>query len=209
MRVDKKFIVNLKGKEYVTLQGLLELAHQDKVSEISTWVKHWSTDQERWSTCKATVVTERGRFTGHGDASPKNVASHLSNALDRMAETRAVCRALRFATNVAITAYDELGDRGGDMEKAYDPVAEFADANEIKRERFAENAQPYVLRPGEKTFDDSVYLAYVQLMRTKNLVPAKRGGFDALIKLIGADEMMALDSGAAAKRYSELTAKEK
>ncbi len=57
----------------------------------------------------AEVTTSKGTFHGLGDASPDNVNEWIAPHLIRMAETRAVARAFRFATNVSMTAYEELG----------------------------------------------------------------------------------------------------
>jgi hypothetical protein len=58
----------------------------------------------------AEVETERGTFSGIGDASPANVPPDLQTALPRLAETRAKARALRDALNAgALVALEELG----------------------------------------------------------------------------------------------------
>ena len=71
---------------------------------------------------KATVTlcsenTEK-KFTGYGDANSSNVAKKVAGALIRMAETRAVARALRFACNIDMTAIEEL-----DAPEEKEPVA--------------------------------------------------------------------------------------
>jgi hypothetical protein len=60
--------------------------------------------------CHAEVETEKGTFTGIGDASPDNVGRMIAVHTIRMAETRAKARALRDAINVGVTAFEELGD---------------------------------------------------------------------------------------------------
>ena len=58
----------------------------------------------------AEVETDRGGFSGIGDASPANVARAMLTCTIRLAETRAKARALRDAVNVGVAALEELGD---------------------------------------------------------------------------------------------------
>jgi hypothetical protein len=60
---------------------------------------------------KATVFkTRNGRpFTGYGDADPSNVAPLVRGAEMRVAETRAVNRALRKAYGIGICSMEEIG----------------------------------------------------------------------------------------------------
>ena len=112
MPLNKQFVMSLHGKDYVKFEGLLDLGHQDGLSEVTTDIVDLPTD-ENGNTCivRARVVTKRGVFTGIGDASPTSVGNKMIAVhLIRMAETRAVARALRFATNVGLTALEELGD---------------------------------------------------------------------------------------------------
>jgi hypothetical protein len=64
----------------------------------------------RWA-CKATVYkspTCKG-FAGYGDASPANIDSSILGCEMRMAETRAVCRAIRKAYAVPLCSAEEVG----------------------------------------------------------------------------------------------------
>src|SRR5439155_14539922 len=65
--------------------------------------------------CLAEVATEKGSFTGIGDADPSNVNRMMVNALIRLAETRAKARALRDAVNVAMIAIEELSESAPEM----------------------------------------------------------------------------------------------
>lgn len=122
MRVPKEFIKNLQGKEFVLMGGLLELAHQDGLSFTHTEILQFpSQDNGNTTIVRAVVRTGKGEFSGIGDASPasvpnKSIAVHSI----RMAETRAVARALRVATNVSMTAFEELGEMND--EPKYEPV---------------------------------------------------------------------------------------
>ena len=110
-KIDSKFIIKLQGKEFVTYEGLLDVAHQLKLKSIETDLIQIPTSENQF-TCimKAVVSTEDGKtFEGYGDANPQNVNSMISRHLIRMAETRAKARALRDLTNIGMTAIEELG----------------------------------------------------------------------------------------------------
>ena len=52
--------------------------------------------------------TDGATFSAHGDADPKNTTSPIAPHLLRMAETRAIARALRWLTNSGETAHVEI-----------------------------------------------------------------------------------------------------
>jgi hypothetical protein len=60
---------------------------------------------------KATVYKSRTckGFVGYGDADPSNVSSLVRGAEMRVAETRAVTRALRKAYGIGICSVEEIG----------------------------------------------------------------------------------------------------
>src|SRR4029077_15252425 len=64
----------------------------------------------RW-VFRATVYKVRGSkgFVGYGDADPSNVSSLVHGAEMRVAETRAVNRALRKAYGIGLCSVEELG----------------------------------------------------------------------------------------------------
>ncbi|MDQ3327110.1 MAG: hypothetical protein M3506_01110 [Chloroflexota bacterium] len=106
----KEFIIERQGKHFVLYAGLLEEAHSQGLKEITTTlVQLPNQDNGNIAVCQAVVETERGRFTGIGDASHENVAPIMRQHIIRMAETRAKARALRDAVNVGVTALEELG----------------------------------------------------------------------------------------------------
>ncbi len=90
-----------------TYRKLLEAAHAAKLSAISTEIVSASPDSV---IVRATVTVSKGTFTGIGDASPDNVPTHLRSSLPRVAETRAIARALRAALGVGHTAVEEIAD---------------------------------------------------------------------------------------------------
>ncbi|HHY13229.1 MAG TPA: hypothetical protein GX526_01095 [Thermoanaerobacterales bacterium] len=107
--IDRKFIINLQEKDYVTYEGLLDLAHQKGLKGIKTDIIQLP-NKENGGQCimKAIAITEDSQYEGYGDADPTNVNRHIAKHIIRMAETRAKARALRDLTNVGMTAFEEL-----------------------------------------------------------------------------------------------------
>jgi hypothetical protein len=102
----------LNGKWYVTHSGLLGLATRRRCHgiRIHPVLELCDKSAERWA-FKATVYkspTCKG-FVGHGDADPSNVSALVRGAEMRVAETRAVNRALRKAYGVGICSVEEIG----------------------------------------------------------------------------------------------------
>lgn len=107
----KEFLVNRQGKEFVLYAGLLDQAHKEGLKRITTKLIQAPTiENGSLAICWAEVETEKGVFTGIGDASPENVGRMIALHTVRMAETRSKARALRDAINVGVTALEELGD---------------------------------------------------------------------------------------------------
>ena len=102
----------LDGRWYVTHSGLLRLANRRHCSGIRVQpVREFCNPQgARW-TFKATVYKDRNcrGFVGHGDADPSNVSALVRGAEMRVAETRAVNRALRKAYGIGICSVEEIG----------------------------------------------------------------------------------------------------
>jgi hypothetical protein len=97
---------------YVTHAGLLRIAHRNHCSGINTRLEKQYSDPSasRW-VFKAIVYSSalsKG-FVGYGDADPSNVSSLVHGAEMRVAETRAVNRALRKAYGIGLCSVEELG----------------------------------------------------------------------------------------------------
>jgi hypothetical protein len=107
-------LLMLDGKWYVTHAGLLRLAQRRKCSSIKTQlVESVSNPSEgRW-VFKAIVLKPGSQsFVGYGDADPSNVSFMVHRAEMRVAETRAVNRALRKAYGIGICSVEEIGSLG-------------------------------------------------------------------------------------------------
>ncbi len=109
-------VVYLNSAWYVKHAGLLRLADRRHCAGIQTQVILRSCDpaNSRW-VFRATVFKSpkcKG-FTGYGDADPSNVSPLVHGAEMRVAETRAVNRALRKAYGIGICSVEEIGSFAG------------------------------------------------------------------------------------------------
>ena len=105
-------ILLIAGRWYVTSAGLLRLANKNNCKGIhsSAVVQLCDADSHRW-VFRAIVhksPTSKG-FVGYGDADPSNVSPLVHGAEMRVAETRAVNRALRKAYGIGLCSVEELG----------------------------------------------------------------------------------------------------
>lgn len=119
-------IIRLNGKEYVTHAGLLQLAHDAGLHSIEAAVVYSDHGGNHYIV-KAVAVGDRGTYTAHGDASPQN--TKLKTATLRMAETRAISRALRLYLGIGMTSAEELPGRraeGEDEDDQAPPAAALA-----------------------------------------------------------------------------------
>jgi hypothetical protein len=102
----------LSGGWYVTHAGLIRLAKRCRCSGMQVQPVRQLSDQamSRYA-FRATVYKSRTcrGFVGYGDADPSNVSSLVRGAEMRVAETRAVNRALRKAYGIGICSVEEIG----------------------------------------------------------------------------------------------------
>jgi len=107
-------------KEVVAYRGLLDMVHRDGLKEIRTRLVQVPTKENgQTAIVHATIFTQKGRFTGIGDANPGNVNARIAPHVIRMAETRAEARAMRKAVNIGVVALEELGE-DLDSDQTYD-----------------------------------------------------------------------------------------
>jgi hypothetical protein len=106
-------VLLLDNRWYVTHAGLLRYAHRHRCSGIETNIERRLSDPaaNRW-VCRAVVYgsNELKAFVGYGDADPFNVSAAVRGAEMRIAETRAVNRALRKAYGIGLCSVEELGE---------------------------------------------------------------------------------------------------
>jgi hypothetical protein len=105
-------LVLISGDWYVTHAGLLALAMRRRCRgiEVEAVCDLCDTAKSRY-VFKATAYTsgEFWKFVGYGDADPSNVLPLVHGAELRIAETRAVNRALRKAYGIGICSVEEIG----------------------------------------------------------------------------------------------------
>jgi hypothetical protein len=109
----------LSGRWYVSHSGLLRIAQRRRCVGIDTEIEQHTTEvsASRW-VFRATVhKSKSSSFVGYGDADPTNVSSLVRGAEMRVAETRAVNRALRKAYGVGICSVEEIGTSQRPVEK--------------------------------------------------------------------------------------------
>jgi len=102
----------LNGGWYVTHSGLLRLAERRHCAGIHSCPVLTSSDPatSRWVFRAAVFKTLACRgFVGYGDADRSNVSPLVHGAEMRVAETRAVNRALRKAYGIGICSVEEIG----------------------------------------------------------------------------------------------------
>jgi len=102
----------LENGWYVTHIGLIRLATRRRCSGIQVQaISEFSDALNRRYAFKATVYKSRksSGFVGCGDADPSNVSLLVRGAEMRVAETRAVNRALRKAYGIGICSVEEIG----------------------------------------------------------------------------------------------------
>jgi hypothetical protein len=102
----------LENGWYVTHSGLTSLARRNRCAGISVQpVQPFCNPSiQRWA-FEATVYKSKScrGFVGYGDADPSNVSFLVHGAEMRVAETRAVNRALRKAYGIGICSVEEIG----------------------------------------------------------------------------------------------------
>jgi hypothetical protein len=102
----------IENRWYVTHSGLLRLACRRRCAGIRTVLQRQLSEPniKRW-VFRATVHKHLGSsgFVGYGDADPSNVSPLVRGAEMRVAETRAVNRALRKAYGIGLCSVEELG----------------------------------------------------------------------------------------------------
>ena len=112
LSVSQGEILCIDGRWYVTHAGLLRIALRARCFGIRTVLQERQSDPlvGRW-VFRATVYKSPGSkgFVGYGDADPSNVSPLVRGAEMRIAETRAVNRALRKAYGIGLCSVEELG----------------------------------------------------------------------------------------------------
>lgn len=191
--VKPEFVVNLRGKDFVLYAGVLDVAHQKGIRRLETEVVQLPSEQNgRECVVRATLELDGGRvFTDYGDANPTNVNRPIAQHLIRMASTRAKARVLRDATNIGLTALEELGTLDDDepaapAQRAPSPAPAAEPTRAVRGGRGAES-------PRGIAVTDAQLRAIRSIARSKGMTPqavdefAKRQ-FNAPLESLDIDE---------------------
>ena len=176
----------LDGRWYVTHSGLLRLATRRRCHGIQVQQVRVFCDPvtSRW-VFKAVVYksNQSKGFIGYGDADPFNVSHVVRGAEMRIAETRAVNRALRKAYGIGLCSVEELGSLSGSFSPAREPKA----AVKQPPENGSNNGQPRLrdklcLLIREHNLDPNLVKAYAaDLCGIQALRDANRDQIEAFI----------------------------
>lgn len=143
-KIKKSGIMNIHGKDVVTYDGVLDVAHQVGIQKISTKIVQLpSVDNGFMTIASTTVVFDDGReFTDIGDASPDNVPKGCAARYVSMASTRSKGRALSDALNIK----NMVEDAGQVRSQDYDSEVIDVEYREVKQEALP--ASPEMLNGG-------------------------------------------------------------
>jgi hypothetical protein len=184
-------IIYLDNHWYVTHSGLLQLASRRRCLGIKTSLEERQSDAVagRWVFKAIVYKSARSRgFVGFGDADPSNVSSHVQGAEMRIAETRAVNRALRKAYGIGLCSVEELGCSSGPSRPSPIP----ATRNEHHNGNGATNGQPRLrdqlcLLIREHNLDANLVKAYAaDFCGTQTLSGASRDLVESFISNLAA-----------------------
>ena len=112
LSVGRGDLICLHGHWYITHSGLLRLASRRRCVGIQVEMVRDFCDpaSARWAFRATVFPSEKSTgFVGFGDADPSNISSLVQGAELRVAETRAVNRALRKAYGIGICSVEEIG----------------------------------------------------------------------------------------------------
>jgi hypothetical protein len=196
-RMAKADLIRIDGNIYVTHSALLRLAKRKHCYgiRVSVLLRCSNPDKHRW-VVQATVFPTGASlgFSGHGDADPSNVSPEFHGCELRIAETRAVNRALRKAYGIGLCSIEELSSppptpTNGAAQKQPRPAALLEVVSAIPlRDQLRQLIRQHQL-------DSALVKQYaLQHCGVKTLRQATREQVASLVKLLG--ERAAADRGA-------------
>jgi len=110
-KLPAKFVKKIQGRDFVLFEGLLEMAHASGLKRVETQLLQApGKDNGMLAIVRAVIETEKGVFSALGDASPESAERPMQPHLVRLADTRAIARAIRLAVNVGMTALEEINE---------------------------------------------------------------------------------------------------
>ncbi len=182
----------LDGHWYVTHSGLIRLSERKgcwgiRVEPVKEFCESVSA---RWIFRAVVYKTSRGKgFVGYGDADPSNVSPLVRGAEMRVAETRAVNRALRKAYGIGLCSVEELGWLSG----APRPFPTSSQTNGSQASNGSQNGQPRLrdqlcLLIRQYSLDPTLVKAYAaDFCGTQSLKDASRDRAESFISQLAAE----------------------
>ncbi len=182
-------LILIEGRWYVTHTGLLGLARRNQCAGIHVQPVPAFCDvsTQRWAFAATVYKSKTCRgFVGYGDADPSNASSLVRGAEMRVAETRAVNRALRKAYGIGICSVEEIGsfpDRSPSSQEPTKISPQPANGNyggPKVRDRLCQIIRQHQLDP------DLVKAYATDFCGTKTLREATREQVENFVKLLAA-----------------------
>ncbi len=154
-KVPAKYLKKIQGKDFVLFEGLLEIAHTEGLKVVDTeLVQAPSKDNGMLAIVKATVETEKGIFGALGDASPESCEKPMQPHLVRLADTRAIARAMRLAVNIGMTSSVEMGSESdGPTNNSQKPKTTAKTTKEDTKQVDDETKSAWLENPGAVLLD--------------------------------------------------------
>jgi hypothetical protein len=148
----KKYIVNIKGKDAITVEGLVAIAHEKGLWKMDSHIIQFPSQENKWTAiCSCTVggydvnpidgSIREVEYTEIGDANEQNCGKMVAPSYIRMASTRAIGRVLRKYTNVDMLCSNEISEAIDSFEAEIDfetlaKIKDAVKANKITKEVF-------------------------------------------------------------------------
>jgi hypothetical protein len=160
--IDRRFVMDRQGKDFVLYAGLLDKATEKGLRRlVARLVQIPTQDNGMVAICAAEAEFEDGRiFADIGDASPGNVGPKIAAHIIRMASTRAKARVLRDGLNIGGAAFEELGP---------DDDAEEMPVRAVQRQAPARATTPTTQTPEDTS------AAYTKLLALQQQIQAITG----------------------------------
>jgi hypothetical protein len=181
----------MDGRWYITHSGLLQIAQRRRCSGLRTILqtKFCDSAARRWVFRATVFKSPRSKgFVGYGDADPSNTSPLVRGAEMRVAETRAVNRALRKAYGIGLCSVEELGSFSAPQK----PFAATPHSNGHPGSNGSSNGQPRLrdqlcLLIRQHNLDPTLVKAYAaDFCGTETLKEASRDLVESFISQIAA-----------------------
>ena len=143
-RLDDRFMINIKGKDFVLYAGVLDLATQKGLLKLEVELLQFPTKENgNEAICRAVAEGKNGEvFADIGDANPKNCHSNDCQTPNPNGIDTSKARCLRDMCNISIVAVEELAD--------FDDVIGTNAPNKAKRKKSGGNTTQPAGNPNPK-----------------------------------------------------------